>query len=52
MALRATASATGPSIPPRAVARRLARSDDAAARWVGADALRELTSRGVSKRLA
>ena len=35
-----------------AVARRLAKSDDAAARWVGADALRELTSPGVSKRLA
>lgn len=35
-----------------AVARRLAKSDDASARWVGSDALRELTSPGVSKRLA
>jgi 3-methyladenine DNA glycosylase AlkD len=35
-----------------AVARRLATSDDAAARWVGTDALRELTSPSVSKRLA
>ena len=35
-----------------AVARRLAKSDDAAARWVGSDALRELTSPSVSKRLA
>jgi len=34
------------------VARRLAGSDDASARWVGADALRELTSAGVSKRLS
>jgi 3-methyladenine DNA glycosylase AlkD len=34
-----------------AVARRLAKSDDASARWVGSDALRELTSPGVSKRL-
>jgi 3-methyladenine DNA glycosylase AlkD len=34
-----------------AVARRLARSDDATARWVGANALRELTSPGVAKRL-
>ena len=33
------------------VARRLAKSDDASARWVGSDALRELTSPGVSKRL-
>jgi 3-methyladenine DNA glycosylase AlkD len=35
-----------------AVARRLAKSDDATARWVGGNALRELTSAGVSKRLA
>ena len=35
-----------------AVARRLAKSDDASARWVGSDALRELTSQSVSKRLA
>jgi 3-methyladenine DNA glycosylase AlkD len=35
-----------------AVARRLATSDDAAARWVGKDALRELTSAAVSRRLA
>ena len=35
-----------------AVARRLAKSDDASARWVGTDALRELTSPGVSKRLS
>ena len=33
------------------VARRLAKSTDAAARWVGKDALRELTSPGVVKRL-
>jgi len=33
------------------VARRLADSDDATARWVGKDALRELTSPGVAKRL-
>src|SRR6266404_5709753 len=35
-----------------AVARRLADSQDATARWVGKDALRELTSPGVKKRLA
>lgn len=35
-----------------AVSRRLAKSDDATARWVGGNALRELTSAGVSKRLA
>ena len=34
-----------------AVARRLAESQDRAAKWVGRDALRELTSSGVSKRL-
>ena len=33
------------------VARRLADSNDATARWVGTDALRELTSPAVSKRL-
>ena len=33
------------------VARRLAASEDATARWVGGDALRELTSAGVTKRL-
>ena len=33
------------------VARRLAASEDATARWVGKDALRELTSAGVAKRL-
>jgi 3-methyladenine DNA glycosylase AlkD len=35
-----------------AVARRLADSAEPAARWVGKDALRELTSPGVSRRLA
>jgi 3-methyladenine DNA glycosylase AlkD len=35
-----------------AVARRLAGSDDAAARWVGSDALRELTGASVAKRLS
>lgn len=34
------------------VARRLAESPNAAARWVGKDALRELTSPGVTRRLA
>ena len=34
-----------------AVARRLADSQGSAARWVGKDALRELTSPAVSKRL-
>ena len=34
-----------------AVARRLAASQEAAARWVGKDALRELTSPGVARRL-
>ncbi len=33
------------------VARRLANSKDATARWVGKDALRELTSPGVMNRL-
>jgi 3-methyladenine DNA glycosylase AlkD len=33
------------------VARRLAGSEDATARWVGKDALRELTSPGVTNRL-
>ena len=35
-----------------AVARRLADSPEAAARWVGKDALRELTSPAVTSRLA
>ena len=35
-----------------AVARRLAASDEAAPRWIGKDALRELTGPSVSKRLA
>jgi 3-methyladenine DNA glycosylase AlkD len=35
-----------------AVAQRLAASPDATARWVGKDALRELTSPAVTKRLA
>ncbi len=34
------------------VARRLAKSSDATARWVGKDALRELTSASVARRLA
>ena len=34
-----------------AVARRLADSKDATAKWVGKDALRELTSPAVTKRL-
>ncbi|MDQ2914492.1 MAG: DNA alkylation repair protein [Chloroflexota bacterium] len=33
------------------VARRLAGSEDAAARWIGSDALRELTSAAVTKRV-
>jgi 3-methyladenine DNA glycosylase AlkD len=35
-----------------AVARRLSKSADPARRWVGSDALRELTSPGVTRRLA
>ena len=35
-----------------AVARRLAGSPNAVARWVGSDALRELTSPSVIRRLA
>ena len=35
-----------------AVARRLAESAEAAARWVGKDALRELAGPGVTRRLA
>jgi 3-methyladenine DNA glycosylase AlkD len=35
-----------------AVARRLAASENATARWVGKDALRELTSPALAKRLA
>jgi 3-methyladenine DNA glycosylase AlkD len=34
-----------------ATARRLAGSKDAASKWVGTDALRELTSAAVKKRL-
>ena len=34
------------------VARRLAASPESAARWVGKDALRELTSPAVTRRLA
>ena len=34
------------------VARRLSKSESASARWVGADALRELTSAALAKRLA
>jgi len=33
------------------VARRLANSKDATARWIGKDALRELTSPAVTRRL-
>jgi len=35
-----------------AVAQRLAASPDAAPRWIGKDALRELTSASVARRLA
>lgn len=38
--------------PAADLARRLAESDEPAARWVGKDALRELTSVAVRKRLA
>ena len=52
MALRAIGKRNRPlNAAAVAVARRLAKSDDAAARWVGGNALRELTSPGVSKRL-
>ena len=45
---RRSKSLHGPSV---AVARRLATSDEPAARWVGKDALRELTSAAVVRRL-
>ena len=45
---RRNAAVHGPSV---AVARRLAASESPAARWVGRDALRELTSAAVVKRL-
>ena len=53
MALRAIGK-RNPALNAAAVAtaRRLADSPDAAARWVGKDALRELTSASVTRRLA
>ena len=53
MALRATGK-RNPALNAAAVtlARRLAGSSEAAARWVGKDAFRELTSPGVTRRLA
>jgi len=53
MALRAVGK-RNPALNAAAVtvARRLAASSEPAARWVGKDALRELTSPGVSQRLA
>lgn len=53
MALRATGK-RNPALNAAAVAvaRRLADSPEAAARWVGKDALRELTSPSVTRRLA
>jgi len=53
MALRATGK-RNPALNAAAVtvARRLADSPQTAARWVGKDALRELTSPGVTRRLA
>jgi 3-methyladenine DNA glycosylase AlkD len=53
MALRAIGK-RGPALHDAAlaVARRLAESTDATARWVGKDALRELTSASVTRRLA
>jgi len=52
MALRAIGKRNRPlNSAAVAVARRLAGSKDAAARWVGKDALRELTSAAVRKRL-
>jgi 3-methyladenine DNA glycosylase AlkD len=53
MSLRATGK-RNPALNAAAVtvARRLADSPEAAARWVGKDALRELTSPGVARRLA
>ena len=53
MALRATGKrSTTLNAAAVVVARRLAASPDAAARWVGKDALRELTSPAVTRRLA
>ncbi|MEP7155412.1 MAG: DNA alkylation repair protein, partial [Betaproteobacteria bacterium] len=52
MALRAVGKRNGAlNTAAVEVARRLAASDDAAAGWVGRDALRELTSTAVLKRL-
>jgi 3-methyladenine DNA glycosylase AlkD len=52
MALRAIGKRNRPlNAAAVAVARRLAESNDATARWVGKDALRELTSPAVTKRL-
>jgi 3-methyladenine DNA glycosylase AlkD len=53
MALRAIGK-RNPALNAAAIraARRLADSPDASARWVGKDALRELTSPGVARRLA
>jgi 3-methyladenine DNA glycosylase AlkD len=53
MALRATGK-RNPALNAAAiaVARRLADSAQATARWVGKDALRELTGPGVTRRLA
>lgn len=53
MALRAVGKrSTGLNAAAITVARRLADSKNATARWVGRDALRELTSESVTKRLA
>ena len=53
MALRATGKRNVPlNTAAVTVARRLAESDDDSARWVGKDALRELTSPALAKRLA
>lgn len=53
MALRATGKRNAAlNAAAVAVARRLAGSSDATARWVGKDALRELTSASVARRLA
>jgi 3-methyladenine DNA glycosylase AlkD len=52
MALRATGKRNGAlNEAAVATARRLAASEDATARWTGGDALRELTSRSVKKRV-
>jgi 3-methyladenine DNA glycosylase AlkD len=52
MALRAIGKRNRPlNSAATVVARRLANSKDATARWVGRDALRELTSPAVTKRL-